>query len=158
MQGTPGFLAPEQTKHVDVATGFFIDEWRLSEKINVYGIGLILWCLLANETQPHQPWWVGGSDAQTSLFPLPEGRDALWTAALRELVRDCVAYDPAERPGFEEMLRRIHEVVGEDAQEDLAEGMRSGGVTEEAREENMPLFVEDRYRVGMTAEETGAVL
>ena len=41
--GTEDFFAPEQLEHVDRTDFAIIDDFKLSEQTNVYGMGLILW-------------------------------------------------------------------------------------------------------------------
>lgn len=141
LTGTPGFLAPEQYEQVNRDDLTTIDDHRLSEKTNVYGIGLILWCLILNATNPPEPIWVGDPDKDGMLdIDDPVG---FWSDELKEMISLCLNYDPDNRPTFEELLVYIDEAT--QAPFDRSLGMRDGIASQAVIDANMPLYGPERY-------------
>ncbi|MFF9016164.1 bifunctional serine/threonine-protein kinase/ABC transporter substrate-binding protein [Streptomyces sp. NPDC014870] len=95
--GTPGFLAPEQA---EARAG------EIGPPSDVFALG----CLLAHAATGHPPFGTGTVDAllyrtvhdEPDLAGVPDG-------TLLDLVRACLAKDPAARPTAEEIAARLTE-------------------------------------------------
>ena len=151
--GTPGFRAPEQMRHINAQTKEVIDARRLGEKTNVFGVGAVLYCMIMNVASRPEPGWTGNPDLDTS-YDYPAAQQTSFSVQLRDMVTDCLRYDPARRPTFAEMLARIDQATDENGS-NLAVGMRSGNVTPAVRARQMPWFVESRYQLDMTPTQIG---
>lgn len=141
-------------------SSLYIDEWRLTEQTNVWGIGLVLWTILANHTSLHQPSWIGNAQHEDTHFPIKDDfvRDG-WSQQILSLVRDCLQYDVDARPMFDDMLTRIGAAVavddnaaGDGKELNPASDMREGNASKPEKSNNTPHFREDRYQIGMTAQ------
>ncbi|MEU4268529.1 bifunctional serine/threonine-protein kinase/ABC transporter substrate-binding protein [Streptomyces sp. NPDC026092] len=95
--GTPGFLAPEQAEARAAEIG---------PPSDVFALG----CLLAHAATGRPPFGTGAVDAllyrtvhdEPDLAGVPEG-------PLLDLVRSCLAKDPADRPTAEDVVARLTE-------------------------------------------------
>ncbi|MFD0370565.1 bifunctional serine/threonine-protein kinase/ABC transporter substrate-binding protein [Streptomyces sp. NPDC127114] len=94
--GTPGFLAPEQAEARAAEIGPAAD---------VFALG----CLLAFATTGRPPFGSGSLDALLYRTVHDEPDLAGLPDALLDLVRQCVAKRPAERPTAEEVAARLTE-------------------------------------------------
>ncbi|MFI8827037.1 bifunctional serine/threonine-protein kinase/ABC transporter substrate-binding protein [Streptomyces sp. NPDC053431] len=94
--GTPGFLAPEQAEARAAEIGPAAD---------VFALG----CLLAFATTGRPPFGSGSLDALLYRTVHDEPDLAGVPEALLDLVRQCVAKRPAERPTAEEVAARLTE-------------------------------------------------
>lgn len=84
--GTDGMVAPEVLEGLEPMP-----------ESDVYGLGALAWLCLTGDT----PGWVGGRQALADLVPdVPE--------PLRELVEDCLAPEPEDRPRPAEVATRAH--------------------------------------------------
>ena len=156
--GTFGFLSPEQGKHLNAQTKETIDEWRLGEKTNVYGIGLILWCMVMRRVDPPEAIWLG-DPAQDNTLDLPAAVTAHYDPLLTTLIRDCLAYRQDQRPSFNQMLDRIRTATDEAAAAaNRSQNMRSGNANHGQRLGNMPTFQNDRYQMGLAAGAVGVAI
>ncbi|KAK5137945.1 hypothetical protein LTR08_005741 [Meristemomyces frigidus] len=119
--GTAGFRAPEMRAYVNRQTGAPVDRIPMSSKTNVWGVGMIIHCLLCLEPEPAQPDWVG----DPMLFVLNTAFDAVdnYDPALYTLVQDCLNPDPVARPDFRTIIRRVEVCIDENGL-NLAEDMR----------------------------------
>ncbi|KAK5170895.1 uncharacterized protein LTR77_004039 [Saxophila tyrrhenica] len=167
--GTMGFLAPEQRYFVYQTTWDYMDESVLGEMTNVYGFGLILWCLIMRDGLPHEPLYLHPAKLDRTLLSLRNeagnnlGRT--YSKTLKKLVGRCLAYDPSKRPAFANILNAIRKRTGgygEDSDDDddddddneypdLSEGMRNGSAKGLRRSVNLPRLAGPRYPVGMVA-------
>ena len=150
--GTPGYLAPEHTKWINAMNWAPIDEWRFGSKTNIYGVGLILWSLLALESPP-QPVWLGDGRNDTTLnLPRPVANPRpmnMYSRPLRNLVDSCLAFRPQDRPTFAEILDIIQQETDEmpgGANRSL--GFRSGRTVTAVAAANAVLTPRDDYSLG----------
>ena len=148
--GTPRFRAPEQSRQVDRDTLQYLEEWQLTSKTNVFGVGIIIWCLVNRSNDPPEPVWLGNGNIDTSLRVPATFPAYTYSDQLRDLIHDCVQYDPANRPTFRGLLNDIRTHTSEDpGARNLASGMRSGRASVWARWANRVEYIEDRYRLGL---------
>jgi hypothetical protein len=143
---------------LNVESKQLIDEERLGEATNVYGVGLILWCMITNTTHPGEPPWLE-DPAQDTTLDIPATEIGHWSATLRGIITDCLLYDPALRPTFDQILERIAVATDETVTgTNLARYMRSGTATQAQRNLFMPQFLQDRYAYWMSADAVGVEL
>ena len=148
--GTKGFRAPEQRRWVDSATSQLIDEWALDSKTNVYGVGMILWCMVTLDSQPEEPLWLGRGDMDRTLVPLPVAFPAnLYSVELRQLIGECLSFFPANRPTFREILTRVDQATGGGGPVDRSLGMRNSTAPYQARLAQRLRDAPDPYRLGL---------
>ena len=153
--GTPGFYAPEQIQWYDARTKEAVNQWPLNEKTNVYGLGMILWCLVRLRQAAQQPFWLGVGENDTTLRPLPI--PAPWnyplinySQPLKDLIDDCLAFSQAARPSFQVILNRIQAETDErPGMPDRALGMRSGEAELETKIGEHMEYSSDDYQLGM---------
>jgi serine/threonine protein kinase len=132
------FRQLDQVDRNDLTT---IDNFKLSERTNVYGTGVILWCMVMNETDPKEPvWTVDPNDDDTLAVQDPGG---VYSDKLKDLIRLCLRYYPKDRPTFTEMLDFIEEAMAGPV--DLSNGMMAGDALPAARTANMPRFDDDMH-------------
>ena len=94
--GTPAYMAPEM-----------FDGAGITEKVDVFAFGVLLWEMLTGEV----PWSHVPSPMQiiycvgvmSQRLPIPPA----CPAALRVLIERCWAEQPADRPGFVEILAEL---------------------------------------------------
>lgn len=155
--GTSGFQAPEQFKWCDLADLSPINEWRLNAKTNVYGIGIILRCLVLNETFAEfpapQPMWLGVGDQDTTLNFPPGGPAAHYNNTLKNLISDCLRFQPEQRPTFTNLQQRITSHTHTPGITDFSLGMRDNSAGLQVRLAQSVLFPVDEYRIGMQRHE-----
>lgn len=147
--GTPGFYPPEQREQVDYNGFTAIEDHPLSEKTNVYGVGLILWCLLHKTLKPKEPSWVGNPNNDRTLAINDPNND--WSYQLKDLITLCLQYHPNDRPTFDDILNWIDQAMS--GKRDLSDGMMAGDADDAAQARNMPRLEADRYRNGMARPE-----
>ncbi|KAK5137978.1 hypothetical protein LTR08_005775 [Meristemomyces frigidus] len=123
--GTPGFRAPEMRAYIDRGTALPVDSWPLSSKTNVWGVGMVIYCLVTLVTAPRQSDWLGNPalDVPSSLA----NQAAVYNAQLHFLIGQCLHHDPARRWTFRQIIRAINTNIQENAL-DLAQGMRAPSV------------------------------
>ncbi|KAK4626503.1 hypothetical protein CLAFUW4_04259 [Fulvia fulva] len=135
--GTPGCRAPEQIEYVDNNNLTPLNGWPLNEKTNVFGMGIILYCLVTQRsTSKKQAWWLGdGTGDRTYQLELPGGVPNpaqnfanRYSPELRRLIDRCTAYDQAARPDFATLRAMFTAVItqnngGEDP--NITKGMRA---------------------------------
>lgn len=134
--GTPGFKAPEQQQWVENNTFEYLDEHRLDHKTNMYGVGMILWCLVSRNHRPEQPTWLGiAQDNQTLAFPDPRHFPLdQYSDELLDLVQQCIAFDPVDRPNFSEVLRTVRNATAYASPgRDHSMGLRSNNADDDMR-------------------------
>ena len=118
-----------------------IDNFRFSERTNVYGLGVILWCMVMNETDPKEPVWTVDPEDDDTLAV--QDRAGWWSDALKDLIALCLQYYPNNRPTFAEILDYIEEAMSGPV--DLSDGMDNGSAPPAVRMVNMPRFGEEMY-------------
>ena len=119
--GTDGYIPPEQLDQVDRRTLSTLDNYRLDEATNVYGIGLILWSLVENNDTPPVPAFLGDPTHDRELRI--QDKYDLYTNELKDLIELCLNYRPAHRPTFEFLLANIETATT--GIPDLSKGMRT---------------------------------
>lgn len=142
-------MAPEQLSWLDHDTlEPMLDRWKINSKTNVFAMGMVLRCLLLGFQDLRQPLFLGNGHHDTSL--MMRGIEDYYNVELVDLVRSCLAFGPAFRPTFRQLLTRIRSYTNEDEDEgyDIAQGMRSGAATQETLEEE-GLVLPDPYRVNL---------
>lgn len=121
--GTVCWRAPEQILYLDRTTLVPIPErlMQLGHATNVWGIGAIIMRLMNRQPNPAGPKYIGGKP-ETPNF---NARGREYSKPLRELVEKCVQFKPEDRPNLRDVRVQILAWTRTDADNDLAEGMRS---------------------------------
>ncbi|KAK6145871.1 hypothetical protein DH2020_019740 [Rehmannia glutinosa] len=97
VRGTLPWMAPE------LLNG---NSSRVSEKVDVFSFGIALWEILTGEEpyiDMHCGAIIGGIVNNTLRPPIPERCDPEW----RNLMEECWSHDPAARPSFTEITKRL---------------------------------------------------
>ena len=80
-----------------------------------------------------------------------------YSRRLRRLINDCLTFDPTERPAIEDLLRRIRDATGDDAndsdQMDQSRGMRDNSADQATADAWRLELPQDHYRVGLSLDE-----
>ena len=151
--GTQGFMAPEQLRYINAGTHRPLDEWKLHSKTNVFGIGVILWCLVTLDTAPRQPVWLhrGEDDTTLGLNPATHPSVGRYSLPLRELIERCLSFRSNDRPSFREML----DIILRETQEgpggpNRARGMRSGRAKQDTQAREAIWLFPNTYCLGLS--------
>jgi serine/threonine protein kinase len=100
LRGTLPYMAPEMVS----------DHQRVTEKADVWSLGVVLWELLTLKV-PHQDappaQLIGALGAGLLRLPIPEWCEPEWQAAMEA----CWAADPAARPSCRELAARMERIV-----------------------------------------------
>lgn len=158
--GTPGFIAPEMLNQSvvenrkEVIKGFKDrtnnTTWELNQKTNVFGIGLILWCLIHLKEGPPQSKFRKGDNDDT--LQKASARSITYSPELQELVQDCCKFRREDRPTLQALRERIYNLLLEDGR-DIAAKMASGAASEAAQAQHKLAGVDEgsvKYKKGMT--------
>ena len=103
-QGTPAYMAPELFRGLPDA--------GMDEKCDAYSYGVMLWECVTGRV----PWdWMANHlqvifavAVEGSRLPLPDASESCGvTEELRDLVLQCWKEDPASRPSFKDVERRV---------------------------------------------------
>jgi serine/threonine protein kinase len=102
--GTPAYMAPE-----------LFDGMNATEKVDVYSFAILLWeCITGKVPWGHVPspmqiiYYVGVLNQRPAL-----PSDDSVPGDLVQLIEDCWVVDPKQRPGFDEVLRRLRAMQAE---------------------------------------------
>ncbi|KAH0352083.1 kinase-like protein, partial [Aureobasidium melanogenum] len=118
----PYFTPPELTRD-DADFGWAVPGLYVTNKTNVWSIGLIICCLM--RLQPQLPETVRIDDEpprpidRQLRFDILHQREikklqhssANYSVELRKLVRSCVKYDPARRPSPKQLLKAVRRLM-----------------------------------------------
>ena len=133
--------------YVNQQTSLPIDRTPLSSKTNVWGVGMVIHCLICQDVIPDQADWVGNPLAD---MPNTQTNEKVpYSDELHRLVRWCLQPEPINRPTFGQLVRDVEIAIREGAgQRDLAEGMRQlgAGAGNPFNRLNLP---NDRYAIGL---------
>ena len=133
--------------YVDSLTTLPIDRTPMSSKTNVWGVGMVIHCLICLDNRPGQPDWVG--NPLTSMPDTRGGQTVQYSEELHHLVEECLQPDPAGRPTFRQLITDVESWIREGAdQPDLAEGMRRCNPGE-GNQFNSLQLPNDRYALGL---------
>lgn len=103
--GTRGFMAPEQASYVSLPDIRPIDRFQMLAHTNVFGVGMIIYCMAALKVNLWQPDFLGDGSERGDVH------DAMaikrYSVHLRSLIRDCIRFQPNRRPTWVEILERI---------------------------------------------------
>ncbi|KAK5117219.1 hypothetical protein LTR85_008987 [Meristemomyces frigidus] len=118
--GTYGFRAPETRSYLDRTTLDPLDRWPLSNYTNIWGFGMIIYCLMSLDNRPAQKDWLGNANMDVPNV----GADArmAYSNELVQEVRQCLSPDPTTRPDFQGLLPRIQSCIQNLG---LAQGMQN---------------------------------
>ncbi|XP_010937270.1 uncharacterized protein [Elaeis guineensis] len=97
MRGTLPWMAPELLT---------ISSNKVSEKVDVYSFGIVMWEILTGEepyADMHYGAVIGGILNNTLRPPVPNSCDPDW----RRLMEQCWAPDPEQRPSFTQIASRL---------------------------------------------------
>ena len=137
---------------MDRATGDPVDRSPLTSKTNVWGVGMIIHCLVTLDRRPRQSDWLGNP-----ALDVPDSKKNQATRSsdpLHFLLQRCLEYDPTMRWTFREIIQTTNTYIQESGL-DLAQGMRvaSVGPYDQAREDNLPMLPHDVYALGLSQDD-----
>uniref|UniRef100_A0A0D9VV16 Protein kinase domain-containing protein n=1 Tax=Leersia perrieri TaxID=77586 RepID=A0A0D9VV16_9ORYZ len=98
MRGTLPWMAPELLT---------MGGTKVSEKIDVYSFGIVMWEILTGEDPydgMHYGGVIGGILSNTLRPPVPTSCNLEW----RKLMEQCWSTEPERRPSFSEVASRLH--------------------------------------------------
>ncbi|EME46732.1 hypothetical protein DOTSEDRAFT_22768 [Dothistroma septosporum NZE10] len=159
--GTHGCMAPEQIAYVDNNSLAPVDVWPLGEKTNVFGVGIVLYCLVTQQHTPRrQAWWLGdGSTDRTYKLSLPGGGPDpaqnfanQYSPELRRLIDECTKYDRGARADFARLRYLFNQAItnwmgGEDP--GITKGMYWGTAFAGVQIAEQVLTRNDVYAIGL---------
>ncbi|KAK3708753.1 hypothetical protein LTR37_011274 [Vermiconidia calcicola] len=148
MDGTFGWMPPEQVPMVDRATMRPKSVGKLSSKTNVWGIGAVIIGLMNREEELEGTSYKGGEE-QPVLKPYARKQ---YSKELCRLLQSCTKYWPDERPDLTTLQKRIRKSTKPGAVTDLAKGMRSEEHEDDDSELMLKWHSDDPAAVGKFAE------
>lgn len=104
-KGTLLYMAPEV-----VAAKFDVDKAAVTEKVDVYSFGILMWELLVGES-PYRD--LSREEIESNVYlrgarpEVPARCNAMW----KTLMEQCWSFNAWARPSFEEISRRLHEMM-----------------------------------------------
>ena len=135
--------------YVDRASGDPVDRQPLTGKTNVWGVGMIIYCLITLITRPRQSDWLGDPALD---IPNSQNNEAMaYSFRLHNVLRQCLDYNPATRWTFRQIIQNIDISIQENLF-NLAQGMRAASVRPytQARADNIPILPNDVYALGLS--------
>lgn len=148
MDGTYGWMPPEQIPMVDRATMRPKPVGKLSSKTNVWGIGAVIIGLMNREEELEGTSYKSGEE-QPVLKPYAAKH---YSKELRRLVQSCTKYWPDDRPELTTLRKRIRKSTRPGSVSDPAKGMRSEEHGDEDAELMLKWHSDDPAAVGKFAE------
>jgi len=109
IQGTPGYIAPEQAHRREI-----------TPKTDIYNLGAMMYWVLMREVMPTALPPTGGDlpdatntleDHEVQLPPAPHERNPRIHPLLSQQVMDCIQVDPASRPESMEIVANRLEMI-----------------------------------------------
>lgn len=105
--GTEGYQAPESYSWVDRDSGLAIDRnIQALSPTDIYGVEIILYCLVRRELDPKQPLWLGNGEQDANLRFTHEDRQ-VYSHHLLEIIEVCMSFRPNRRPTPSELIGLI---------------------------------------------------
>ncbi|KAK4503817.1 hypothetical protein PRZ48_004732 [Zasmidium cellare] len=156
--GTEGYRAPETYSWIDRDSGRAIDpNVQVRSATDVYGIGMILYCLIKPEPSPTQPLWLGDGELDATLSFSDEDGE-VYSHHLLELAQACLRFKPEKRPSASELLDLVEFYTKEydgymppgelnphtKGMADLSEDPGENGLADNTLE-----FLQEEYRLGL---------
>ncbi|KAK4542808.1 hypothetical protein LTR36_006184 [Oleoguttula mirabilis] len=144
-EGTTGWMPQEMYPMLDRETKYPFLGDKLDQKTNVWGIGAVVLRLMnrewATENKQNREMY---SEEDRLGEPLVFDRETEYSEELRGLARDCVSYDPGQRPELVELRRRVAGFVAEAR---LGQGMRDRAHGDHDEDDELKLwYQEDGYK------------
>lgn len=141
--GTDGFLAPEQRRYVMSDTGERVDDFQLLAHTNVWGVGIIMYCLVTLEEYPVQLEYL---DVEQPTLPRTR-----YSEDLIDLINGCLRFNPEFRQTFRGLRDSIarHTGAAGAGGNDRSEQMRSGTAGQHSLDRNRLYYAKaDEYALG----------
>ncbi|KAF2163784.1 hypothetical protein M409DRAFT_25966 [Zasmidium cellare ATCC 36951] len=145
--GTPGYRAPEHDGFVSAQTLRPLGGKMLA-CTNVWGIGIILYCLITTQVDPDQPGWLGDPQDETMYYPANNDKYKFYSQELIEVLMACLTIDESVRAGPAQLLRQIRNTLLRRGQ-NTHMGMMDGTASEVLQAINALTFTPDQYALGM---------
>lgn len=145
--GTESFRAPEIAQFVDQQTLQPVGE-RISSCTNVWGVGIILYCLMTNIVYPDQPNWYGDPSNEDMYLPANNPQHAHYSQHLLQLLTDCLEGNAAVRQSPAQLLTYIRTSLnnnGAVTHLGMMDGTANQGVVSANELQHLP---PDSYRLG----------
>lgn len=97
-----------------------LNRFKITDKTNVFGLGMVLYCMVTLQNDPPTTEWLGDgrNDTTYQLWDLAANQPnmaqpnvAHYTPELLQLITECLHWDPADRLTFADVLDEIYQRV-----------------------------------------------
>ena len=134
--------------YIDRAMATPFDRRPLTSKTNVWGVGMIIYCLITLTTHPEQSDWLG--DPALDIPSSANDQVMAYSPRLHLTVQRCLEYDPTMRWTFRQIIASINTSIQENGL-NLAQGMRVASARPyiQARADELLTLPNDVYALGM---------